>query len=313
MAKIAGTFITTDSVGNREQLLDDIWRVAATQTPFSRNISDQKANATKMEWQTDDLADATDTNARVEGDEANFPALTPTVRIDNICQIMGKEVIISDTQEAIVKAGRRSELGYQVAKKMTELARDVEKTLTANIAKSNSEPRRMGTLGSWVADNDVFNTDDGASPTGDGSDIRTDGTPRAIQEAHLETAVRLAYTAGGKPDVLMVGPFNKQAVSKFTGRATTTADASTKKIWGAADIYMSDFGDIKVVPNIQQRDRDAWLLDMNLWSMGILRPFYKKPLAPTGDAEKCLIVGELTLVSRNEKGSAGIFDLTVAP
>ena len=57
----------------------------------------------------------------IEGDEATMDAITATTRLSNSCQIMDKTIVITGTQEAVDKAGRASEIAYQIAKKAKEL------------------------------------------------------------------------------------------------------------------------------------------------------------------------------------------------
>lgn len=219
MAQPTNTFDTYDSVGNREDLQDVIYSISPTDTPFMSAAAREQVKATTHEWQTDALDAASTSNAVIEGDDVTLDAATATVRLANKTQIMDKAVVITGTQEAVDKAGRASELAYQIAKKSKELKRDIEATLLTNQAKvtgSSSAARKFASLGSWVYSNDVFGTS-GASPTGDGTDARTDGTQRALTEDLLKSVIKSVWNAGGSPSVLMTGPFNKQKVSGFTG------------------------------------------------------------------------------------------------
>ncbi len=89
------------------------------------SIGKARATQTAHEWQTDVLAAATFGNALVEGDDATSASLTPTTRIGNFTQIVGKTVQISGTLEAVDKAGRKSEKAYQLAKASAEIKRDI--------------------------------------------------------------------------------------------------------------------------------------------------------------------------------------------
>jgi len=162
----------------------------------------------------------------------------------------------------------------------------------------------------------VFSNDSlgsgGASPTGDGTDARTDGTQRAFTEDQLKTVIKSVWNAGGNPSILMVGPFNKQKVSGFTGGSTRFDASEDKTLYASIDVYSSDFGDLEVVPNRFSRDRDAWVLDMDYWSVGFLRDFTMHELSKTGDSEKRQLLVELTLISRNEGASGLVADLTTS-
>jgi hypothetical protein len=312
MALPTNTFTVYEAIGNREDLSDEIYRIDPTDTPFMSGVDTTKASGVKHEWQTQALAAAVSTNAVLEGDDAVTDAATPTVRIYNYCQISDKVGRVSGTQEAVDHAGRDSEYAYQRMLKGLELKRDMETTLLTNkpsVAGAAATARELGSIGAWIATNDDSASGGSPSPI-DGTDARTDDTQRAFTEAQLKNVLQLCWTAGGKPDTIMVGGFNKQVFSTFTGRATPTEDVKSKKIVASVDAYESDFGKLKVVANRFQRSRDCLVLQMDMWGVSYLRKFVESKLAKTGDSEKFQILSEYTLESRNEKASGGVFDLT---
>lgn len=314
MAQPTNTFDTYDSVGEREDLSDVIYSISPTDTPFISSAAKTRATAVLHEWQTDSLAAAVTDNAVIEGDEATHDASTATTRLSNSTQIMDKTVVITGTQEAVDKAGRASELAYQIAKRAKELKRDMEATVTGNIAEvtgGSGTARKMGTLGSWVISNDDF-ASDGASGTGLGNTARTDGTQRAFTESQLKSVIKSVWNAGGDPSMIMVGPFNKQKLSGFTGNSTRFDAGADATLYTSVDVYASDFGQLQVVPNRFSRDRDAWVLDMNYWGIAFLRDFTMHELAKTGDTEKRQLLVEATLESRNEGASGLVADLTTS-
>ena len=314
MAQPTNTFDTYDSVGEREDLSDVIYSISPTDTPFLSSAAKTKATAVLHEWQTDSLAAAVTNNAVIEGDEATLDASTATTRLSNSTQIMDKTVVITGTQESVDKAGRASELAYQIAKTAKELKRDMEATITGNIAEvtgGSSTARKMGTLGSWVVTNDDL-ASDGASGAGAGNAAHTDGTQRAFTEAQLKSVIKSVWNAGGDPSMVMVGPFNKQKLSGFTGNSTRFDAGADATLYTSVDVYASDFGQLQVVPNRFSRDRDALVLDMDYWSVGFLRDFTMHELSKSGDSEKRQLLAELTLISRNEGASGGVFDLTTS-
>ena len=313
MAQPTNTFDTYDAVGIREDLQDVIYSISPTDTPFMSSAAREAVRNTLHEWQTDSLAAASTSNAVVEGDDASLDSVDATTRLSNTTQIMDKTVVITGTQEAVDKAGRASELAYQIAKKSKELKRDMEATLLANQAEvsgNSSTARKFGSINSWIASNDVF-AGDGASG-GLGNTARTDGTQAALTEANLKTVIKNVWNAGGNPSVIMVGPFNKQKISGFTGGSTRFDASEDKTLYTSIDVYSSDFGDLEVVPNRFSRDRDAHVLDMDYWSIGFLRDFSMHELSKTGDREKRQMLVEFTLISRNEAASGGVYDLTTS-
>jgi len=317
---ITNTFMTYSAIGLREDLTDVIWNVSPTETPFVTGVARTKANAVLHEWQRDVLASAA-TNQQVQGDDiSSFDSVTASVRLGNYTQISRKTVIIADTEEAVRKAGRKSEVAYQIAKKGKELKRDIEYNLLSlnqakTVASSGTAPQAASIL-SWIKTNGVLAStatgSAGSNPSAaDGTGTRTDaGTTGAFIEADLKTCLQDIFTnSGDEPEFLMVGPAQKQEVSAFTGNSTRFVDAEGKKLVASVDVYVYDFGSLRVVPNRFQRTRDALVINTDLWAIAWLRPIKLVDLAKTGDAEKHMLVGEYTLEARNEAGSGGVFDI----
>src|ERR1700761_4613959 len=134
MTAQTNSFSTYAAIGNREDLTNVIYNISPTDTPFMSAIGKSKAKATKHEWQIDSLASASTTNAQIEGDVVVGTASAATTRLSNICQISSKDVVVTGTQEVVDKAGRNSELAYQMAKRAKELKRDMESVITSNQA-----------------------------------------------------------------------------------------------------------------------------------------------------------------------------------
>jgi hypothetical protein len=307
-----------DAIGQREDLTDVIYDISPTETPFMSSIGKTKATAVYHEWQTDSLAAATTNNAAVEGADASDATLSPTTRLGNYTQILQKTIKVSGTLDAVNKAGRKSEKAYQLAKASQELKRDLETILLSNQGRSagssNSSARKMGSLLSWIKTNSSVQTN-GGDPTTIGVSTRTDGNTRTFTEALLKEVVAEVFTSGGSPKVLMVGPSGKQKVSSFTGIGETRFNVTGAKpstIIGAADIYVSDFGNMSVVPNRFMRTRDALVLDPEYAALAYLRPFQTIELAKAGDSDKTQVLVEVTLEVKNEAAHGIVADLNMA-
>jgi hypothetical protein len=318
MALPTNTFATYEAIGNREDLSDVIYRIDPTETPFMSGIEKEKASAINHEWQTQALAAVNTGNAQLEGDDAIADATTATVRLGNICQISRKTPRVTGTQRAVEHAGRDDEMAYQEMLKGLELKRDMEAILVgtnqAKTSGNDAAARNLGSVLSWIKTNTSKGAG-GADPAGaTGSNSRTDGTQRVFTEANLKSVLQSIWQAGGKPDVIMTGGFNKQVFSTFTGRASPIEDTKAKKIVAAVDAYESDFGQLKIAPNRFMRQRDVLALQMDMWAVAYLngRRFVSFPLAKTGDSDWKEILSEYTLVARNEKSSGGVFDNTTA-
>jgi len=313
------TYQTYTAIGMREDLSDVIYNISPTDTPFMSSIGKTKATAVLHEWQTDSLAAATLSNFAVEGATASDATMSPTTRVGNRTQIAQKTIKISGTLQSVDKAGRKSEKAYQLAKASSEIKRDMETTLLSNQVAANgdsSTARKLGGLQAWLNSNYSGGTNGVAGNLG--TTARTDGTNRTFTEALLQTVVRSVYASGGNPKVLMVNPAHKQLVSAFTGIAAQRFMAPSNTpttIVSAADVYLSDFGAISIVPNrfmtsTNSCNETAFVLDPDMAAVAYLRPFQTNELAVTGDNESTQLLAEYTLEVRNQAAHGIIADLT---
>ena len=277
------------------------------------SIGQGTATFTKHEWQTDALAAAA-ANAQVEGDDSPSAALSATTRVFNYAQISYNPVMVSGTQEAVIHAGVNSELAYQIAKAGKELKRDIELAETGKVnagagSGNGASARTSRGFESWTTTNNTY-----GSGGSNSSGSVTDGTQRVLTETILKAEMKSCFDEGGDPDLLLVGSFNKQKVSGFTGNSTRMDMAEDRSLVATIDVYVSDFGEVRVIADrvLRSSGRSALLVDTGMWSTNYLRPFQTVELAKTGDAMKRLLLTEWTLVAKNEAGSATIADLTTS-
>jgi hypothetical protein len=323
MAVIANTFETYQAKGIREDLSDLIADISPTATPFQSNIGSRSAENTYYEWQTDSLSAASATPVEEGSNLASFTAVTPTVRLGNYCQINMRDFIISGTEQRVTKAGRSSEVGYQAAKAAKELKRNVEKACLLNgvgaVVGATDTARVTAGFPCWLKTNVVVNDTvkpsyTGSTPTGAAQVWKTFGTPTAFLESMLKSAMQSCFEQGGEPSMLMVSPYNKTVVSGFSGIAESRYNvdgAAPSVIIGAADIYVSDFGNLSVVPNrffttVEDEGGGtahndwAFLIDPDELKLATLRPYGIDDLAKTGDADKRMALIEWGLQVNNE-------------
>ena len=335
MAVIANSFLTYDAKGIREDLSDLIADISPTQTPFQSNVGTREAENTYFEWQTDSLATASATPV-VEGqDLSSFTAVTPTVRLGNYAQINMVDFIISGTEQTVRKAGRQSEVGYQAAKAAKELKRNIEVACLLNgvgaVAGATATARVTAGFPCWLKTNETSTnvtapSYSGSTPTGASEVWKSFGTPTAFTEAMLKTTMQECFSSGGEPRMLMVSPFNKSAVSAFSGIASSRYNvdgAEPSVIIGAADIYVSDFGNLSVVPNRffttvidagagSLMNDWAFLIDTDEVALATLRPYRIEALAKSGDADKRMALSEWGLQVNNEAAHGVVAGITAA-
>lgn len=335
MAQFTGTYDSYDLKGAREDLTDDIYRVTPTDTPFTSAIGRKSAKAVFHEWQVDSLASVNTTNAAVEGDDFSFSDPAATTRVGNRTQILNKTFLISDTAETIDKAGRDKESALQTVKKALELKRDIEAMCIGKNASSvtgNATTARIsGSLSSWLTTND--NGTPGASPASRGTSggstgfstsntvLATDGTTRAFTQAMLDGVIAKLYANSGMVDdaIIMAGPSQKAVLTGFAGITSTAGrfhEVKDRTIISTADVYASQFGDMKIVPNryIRQTsnvDREVYIVRPAYAKLAFLRPMQNVPdLAKTGDAWKFAVLAEVTLEVCNEAAHGVVADLS---
>lgn len=295
------TFGTTTAIGNREDLIDLIYNTAPTDTPLISAVEKIKATGVTHEWQRDVIATPA-TNAVAEGADAANAVVPPTQRLSNQTQISRKAFSISDTQEAVSKAGRKSEIRYQTILQGKALRKDMELACIENPTYTTGATRQTkGLRGFCVTNNSLGAT--GVAPAFPNT-APTDGTLRNLTEAFARAVVLGCYQNGGNISMMMVAPGTKQTISNtFTGNGTKFIKGETNKVEGAWDMWGTDFGDLKIVPNrVMQRTREIYFVDADLIALAVLRDMQDGELARTGSARNFMLETEYALQVGEERG-----------
>jgi hypothetical protein len=308
----------TPNVGAREDLENVIYRVAPEDTPFISNIGKVKASAISHEWQTEALATPSATNAQLEGDDVGtLDAPNLTTRVKNICQIFRKTGGVSRTQGVVDLAGRSDEMDRQKVLKGIEMRRDMEARFIGNYAsveEDGATTRKSAGALAWIESNDSRGS--GGSDGGYNAgivDAATNGTQRTFTEALVKSVLATAFSNGGKPTQAYMSGTHKQQFSGFTGIADIRASVSGTSqatIYGAADVYVSDFGAITLIPHPYGLTRDCLFIDPKMMAVGTLDGVKSTPLAKSGDSDKFMLTAEKTLVCRNQAAHAVVADLS---
>lgn len=318
MAAPTNTVTSVNNIGAREDLEDTIYRVAPEETPFTANIGKTKATGIYHEWQTEALATPDETNAQLEGDDvgtldtANLPA-----RLGNYCQIFRKTGGVARTQQVVDLAGRDDEMARQKVLKGIEIRRDAEKRFIGNyasVAQSGGTSRKSAGALAFIVTNDSLGA--GGADGGFSAGIvaaATNGTQRTFTETLVKAALSTAFSNGGKPTQAYMSGTHKQQFSAFTGIASIRKDVGGDKqatIIGAADVYVSDFGNLTLIPHAYGLTRDCLLIDPEMVAVATLDGVKTAALAKSGDSEKFIMTMEKALVMKNEKACAVVRDLT---
>lgn len=326
-----GTGVTTRyQVNNpiKEDLEDIIYDISPMDTVAMSMFGRTRVSSTLHEWQTDSLRAASTDNAALEGFDFSTSAAVNTNRLKNYTQISTKEIVVSGTMQAVDKAGMDSALGYFVAKYGKELKRDIEACIlsrnsaTAGAAASARVSAGIQTYLETSLHIKAVQPGTGSAATttawistGIPNSNPTNGSASttAFSAALLETALGVAWANGGEVDVVLLSSKQKAIANTFTGVATRFRDVGSKQqaqIIGAADVFVSSFGDHKLMLS-RYIDPDVVLcIDTAQWSVGYLRPIQTTEVAKVGDAERRMIVAEWTLIGKQPQSTTKITALT---
>jgi len=317
MAIATGSHSTYDEndVSNREDLSDIISDVSPTETPLLTMMGRTKATSTKHEYLVDTLK-AVAANAHLEGGDMTGVNPADRVRNDNMCQILSKNSVVTGTQEKVDTAGMKSEMSYQMARRMKEMKRDLEYTLIGysnlKVTGGTGAAREMGALDSYLLTNDQV-VGASTSATGDGTDVSDRaGADAAMTETIMKAALQSVFTNSGGNDSLnfICSAATKGVVSTFTASSTRYVTTDDKKLTASIDVYEGDFHTVRIIPDRFIQTGDAYVIDPEYIKLAELRPIHSFDVAKVGDAEKKQIVWECTLEVCNEKAHALITDLT---
>ena len=321
MAQPTNTLDSYDVKGIREDLENVIYDISPEETPFYSSLKKVKASNTYHEWQTDSLRSSA-ANAHIEGDSTTAEARTATTRLGNYTQIFKNAVVIPDTDEGLDKAGRAAEMAYQVLKIAKEQKLDIEKALFDNnayVAGNATTARELAGVPAYLKTNVANVGSGGAAPTGavPGATARTDGTQTVFTQADFDTVMQAIWEAGGKPDTVYLSAFQMNKALGFTGmnnqRSTIgAAVGGTNAVVNAVDVYVTPWGTVDFVPTRENRSRDVFIMQSDMFGVGVLRPTKNTELAKTGDSTKRQVLTELTLISKNEKASGAVYDCTTS-
>jgi hypothetical protein len=319
MAVTANTNETYDVSTIREDLSEALASVSPTETVFMSAIGTRSVDNTYFEWSEVDLAAAA-TNTQIEGDVGlSNSAPTNAVRKGNYTNISAKVVEVSDTNQAVNGVANAQTVAKQVAYKLSEMKRDMEKMCLSNVAGNagaSGTARVTAGLPAFLTTNasrgngGADGTTSGSGTSGYPNAAATDGTQRAITEALLKGVIADCWDEGATPSIVLCGSSQKQTISTFTGNATRYKEAEDSKLNAAIDVYISDFGELQIVPARHIRSRDVFVLDPSYAEIAYLQTANQKPLARTGLSERRLISAEWGLQVTSEKAHGVIADVS---
>lgn len=293
-------FQTYEQVGIKEDISDIISNISPTQTPFQTAIGNEKVTQTLFQWQEDSLRAVTSAPV-LEGADASFITVNPTVMRNNHTQIFAEAVQVSGTADVVSTYGRARESAYQLAKSAKQLKRDLENayvgTAQSAVAGADATPRQMA---GYQVQCDT------------GGNVYTGGVSTAPSEANFLTVLQTIFQNGADPTIIQVTPANSVVFASFASAAgryrTLQTGGDDKALVNVVNLYVSPFGQQKVQVNRFLKSSDSLVFDPNMWSKVTLRPWTRETLAKTGDSMKQMIVGEFSLKHKNQKASGQVIE-----
>ena len=358
---------TSANVSQREDLANFISMITRDETPFTSSIGKTKATAIYHEWQTDTLDTPGDSRV-AEGQDYIEPAssaitASPAVgakfglsgpnrtRLGNYTQINAKTIGVSGTRRAIDQAGVADEYAYQLKKRGTELRRDVEFDMvhswnvSAAVGAQANTARSAGSYQAFVNNSSTVTVLGGwgnATTQGDGTGKIKSGSAAGTAPAEgtlaltdVDGVMQKIYEEGGKATKIMLSPKLRRDFSDLmvsdTGVVRNIDDGG--KLRQSVDVYMSDFGDVMVVPNYimgltsnvrfkradnstdlsqdtDLKDFCALIYDPMWFNIATLRPLQEVDVGAKGDSTVGMMVEECTLEVRNPLGCGAIYGLS---
>jgi hypothetical protein len=292
------TYTSYNQVGLKENVDDLISNITPFATPMQAMIKNEKVNARTFSFLEDSLADSQD-NAQVEGGDASMLTLTDATERTNNTQILSKAFQISATADAVATYGRAKETAHQLAKKLKEIKKDYERAMVgvaqASVAGSSTTARKMTSLLNQIS----TSVDAGG------------GSADALTEAKLLQAGQTAYDNNSDVDTFMIKPADAQIVAGFSAASGRNREISQgKTLVNAIDLYISPYGEYRVVLNRELKVDHALLIDPTMFKACTLRPFTRTLLAKSGDSDKHLVIGEVSCKHTNYGDSVKITGLS---
>ncbi len=291
-------YTTYSQVGKAEDVSNILSDITPTDTPMLTMTKTEKVSARTFSFLEDSLRAAA-SNAKVEGADAADITLIDIVERTNNTQILEETFRISGSADAVKTYGRAKETALQLGKTLKAIKRDLEFSLVgvdqAAVAGSSGVARKMASMINQIS----TGIDAGANATD------------ALTEAKLLEAGQTAFNNGSDPSVFMIKPADAQIVAGFSASAGRNREvAQGKTLVNVIDLYVSPYGEYKVVLNRHLETSHALLIDPSMFKTCVLRPFTRTLLAKQGDSDRHMVVGEYSCKHSNFADSVKITGLS---
>lgn len=322
----------------KEDVLDEIFDISDIPTPFLDMIATDSFTNSYSEWTEDKLVAPDTANAAVSGKDIastdNKANVTNAKRVGNQAQISTKPVMVTTRGQATQGIGRSDEMGYQTARRLQELRRDVEAISLSNQASvaddNNATPGKSAGMPAWMVTNTSIGATGALGGFNTGTKLvaaRTVGTARGLTFSFIQAMIEAVYILGGNPSIIMSIP----AMTKRLGQyLLTTANSAkpTQNVQGTGmgvaqvsqqfvDAFKTDFGFyMQIIPNRLQQgygggnlNCDLFGIDPRYWKLGLLYGWKVEPLAKLGLSDRKMLHVDWMLKAFLERASFMVCDL----
>jgi len=232
--------------------------------------------------------------ARLEGDDADYErAFTDITAPYNYTQIFSDDVKVTRSGNKISQYGIAEEFDYQAAKRVPELSRLIEKSFFRGQRKAGSAttPRGFGGLETFITDNTA------------------NLSSAALKQKDLEDEIQKAWEDGGQPDLLICNAWVKRKISGFYAASVRTT-RDEKRGGVTIDEVDTEFGTLGILMSRWCPSSKLYIVEAQYIGFLAFDPFFQEELAKTGDSVKGQVVGEYSLVVKNDKAHAYIYGIS---
>lgn len=184
-------------------------------------------------------------------------------------------------------------------KRFQEQVRLLEKTLfdgvrnvgTNQTASSTLDPRGMGGFRTFITDNTASLS---SGP---------------LTQKDLEDQIQACWTDGGNPDLIICNGWVKRKISSFYAPYVRTTRAENQG-GVTIDQVETEFGTLNILMSRWCPSSQLYIVSSEYVGILPYDEFFDEPLAKTGDYERGQVVGEYTLVVKNDKAHARIMSIS---
>lgn len=237
-------------------------------------------------------------NARPQGMAGPKDISTARAFKFNYTQIFSRGVQLTGTAEAIEHYGIAAEDDYQIDLRMRELKRELDQTAIMGVRLGDASSTVYTNMGGIIHFGSVLNTTNFVK------------TAETLTPTVLNSLAKKVFDSGGTPDMVLMGPVQKQKFSLFD-QEFRRSTLDTRKAGFTNDEFVTDLGvNLRVVVDRWVPNDVVVVFDSTRIKLMPLqgRAFFLEKLGKTGDSDDWQIIGEYTMEFRNANETTAVHD-----